>query len=76
MKPRTNLYLVAGVVKREKGKRFQGLYIRAPEVWGGVGLFPSSDVWSLGVTVCLDSAKEPLHPLALTFEPDSALGGL
>jgi hypothetical protein len=75
MKPRTNLYLVA-VVKAEKGKRFQGLYIPAPEVWRGVGLFPSSDVWSLGVTVCLDSAKEPLHLLALTFEPDSALDGL
>jgi serine/threonine protein kinase len=33
--------------------RLQGLAIRAPEVWSGLGCWPASDVWSLGVTVCL-----------------------
>lgn len=32
--------------------RLQGLAIRAPEVWRGLGVWPASDVWSLGVTVC------------------------
>ena len=31
--------------------RLQGLAIRAPEVWRGIGVWPASDVWSLGVTV-------------------------
>lgn len=31
--------------------RLQGLVIRAPEVWRGLGVWPASDVWSLGVTV-------------------------
>ncbi|MCJ1307747.1 hypothetical protein MMC25_001395 [Agyrium rufum] len=31
--------------------RAQGLEIRAPEVWRGLGCWPSSDVWSLGVTM-------------------------
>lgn len=31
--------------------RLQGLAIRAPEVWSGLGCWPASDVWSLGVTV-------------------------
>ncbi|KAI9843075.1 MAG: hypothetical protein M1837_006620 [Sclerophora amabilis] len=31
--------------------RFQGLTIRAPEVWRDVGITPRADVWSLGVTL-------------------------
>ena len=31
--------------------RIQSLETRAPEVWRGLGCWPSSDVWSLGVTV-------------------------
>ena len=31
---------------------------RAPEVWRGLGCWPSSDIWSLGVTVC----DRTLHP--------------
>ena len=32
--------------------RIQPLECRAPEVWRGLGCWPSSDIWSLGVTVC------------------------
>lgn len=32
--------------------RIQSLECRAPEVWRGLGCWPSSDIWSLGVTVC------------------------
>lgn len=58
---RTELtYVVTAVVgQREKGSRFQGLCIRAPENWRGVGLFPRSDVWSLGVTVCSSHLHTP-----------------
>ncbi len=31
--------------------RLQSIECRAPEVWRGLGCWPSSDVWSLGVTV-------------------------
>ena len=31
--------------------RVQSLPTRAPEVWRGLGCWPSSDVWSVGVTV-------------------------
>ncbi|KAI9700119.1 MAG: hypothetical protein M1836_002653 [Candelina mexicana] len=31
--------------------RYQGLHIRAPEVWRGIGIFHSTDIWSLGVTL-------------------------
>jgi serine/threonine protein kinase len=74
IKWRTNSYLVTVVVKRETRKRFQGFYVRAPEVWRGIGLFPSSDVWSLGVTVCLIVKNPCIY--WLTFEPDGALDGL
>lgn len=76
MEPRTNFNLVAVVVKRETCNRLQGLYVRAPEVWRGVGLFPSADIWSLGVTVC--PVSTPLSPCiyGLTFQPDGSLDGL
>jgi len=32
--------------------RIQPVVCRAPEVWRGLGCWPSSDIWSLGVTVC------------------------
>ena len=32
--------------------RIQPIICRAPEVWRGLGCWPSSDIWSLGVTVC------------------------
>ena len=32
--------------------RIQPIGCRAPEVWRGLGCWPSSDIWSLGVTVC------------------------
>ncbi len=32
--------------------RIQSIECRAPEVWRGLGCWPSSDIWSLGVTVC------------------------
>ncbi|KAI9678773.1 MAG: hypothetical protein M1817_005830 [Caeruleum heppii] len=35
----------------KQDKRYQGLHIRAPEVWRGMGMFHSCDVWSLGVTL-------------------------
>jgi len=31
--------------------RYQGLHIRAPEVWKNMGITPKADVWSLGVSV-------------------------
>ena len=31
--------------------RIQPFECRAPEVWRGLGVWPSSDIWSLGVTV-------------------------
>jgi len=38
----------------------QGLAIRAPEVWRGLGVWPASDVWSLGVTMAHWLAKRPI----------------
>ena len=32
--------------------RIQPIGCRAPEVWRGLGCWPSSDIRSLGVTVC------------------------
>ena len=32
--------------------RIQPIGCRAPEVWRGLGCWPSSDIWSLSVTVC------------------------
>lgn len=32
--------------------RIQSINCRAPELWRGLGCWPSSDIWSLGVTVC------------------------
>ena len=48
------------LVMREgfKKYRLQPIACRAPEVWRGLGCWPSSDVWSLGVTVCFRT----LHP--------------
>ncbi|KAJ3558594.1 hypothetical protein NPX13_g9676 [Xylaria arbuscula] len=34
-----------------KEQRFQSLPCRAPEVWRGLGVYHSSDIWSLGVTL-------------------------
>jgi hypothetical protein len=39
-------------VKGGEGECPQTLETRAPEVWKGLGAWPSSDVWSVGVTVC------------------------
>ena len=43
----TNIVTYEGFME----ERPQGLEIRAPEVWRGLGCWQSSDVWSLGVTV-------------------------
>lgn len=43
--------------------RLQGLAIRAPEVWRGLGCWPVSDVWSLGVTV--KNSSLPLSPFSV-----------
>ena len=37
--------------------RIQSIECRAPEVWRGLGCWPSSDIWSLGVTVCRHTIK-------------------
>ena len=34
-----------------KDPNAQTLETRAPEVWQGLGVWPTSDVWSLGITV-------------------------
>ncbi|KFY45990.1 hypothetical protein V494_00662, partial [Pseudogymnoascus sp. VKM F-4513 (FW-928)] len=45
------------------GEQAQTLETRAPEVWKGLGVWPTSDVWSVGITLvhCLMS-KTPFGP--------------
>lgn len=45
--PTNRVAFMAGV----KDPNAQTLETRAPEVWRGFGVWPVSDVWSLGVTV-------------------------
>ncbi len=45
--------LTGAVLTEGLDAQIQSLECRAPEVWRGLGVWPSSDVWSLGVTVCL-----------------------
>jgi serine/threonine protein kinase len=55
--------LYPAMVEGIKDSNAQTLETRAPEVWRGLGCWPVSDVWSLGVTVCHSTALISLRRL-------------